>query len=411
MSIFASEFSKMLSNQEDFGLGLKSSIVSIPTGFELMDLSNASKNPENGKVSMGWREGHIISIVGPTGSGKSTLAQILSAAIVRPFKNGSLHIFDAEHAYDLNRSKILYAAGNPALFRDFDEKNLDRKVFLWNENIYLDHIRSYIANLHDLKQSHREELMETFEDPNGDKVEVMAPSVVILDSLASIFSKVRMSGMESAKDAENGDSNAAGMQTAKENNAFFAKILNMLFASNIILVVCNHITTAISMDPRGTPQKSKFPWLKPDEAIKGGSGFWYFSDLFMRIDRGKLITDDERYHVRAHVNRVQIMKSRGHDSGISYPMVFNYTDGGIYDDVLSNAEYLIENGLIHTGKSCSIEGSDEKFSLAQLKAKTKAEPAFAEIIANKVYDLFDERMASSTQDVQQSVDDLNKIKE
>jgi RecA/RadA recombinase len=364
----------------------KSKIVALPTGFDLIDAGNGAYDPVEKKFDAGLREGHIIGVVGYTGSGKSTLAIQLASGIVEPFENGTVIPFDTEKAWHKPRVKALYSKGG-------DEDLLKKWSEKWPEEIknvdtYLDDVLAFIVDLAEFKQAHIEELTETFTDINGDKVSVLAPSVIIIDSLAALFSR---RSAKSVEEEGKGDSNAAAMQTAKENNGFFGKILNTIFASNIFIIVCNHITTAVKTD-QFDHRPAKLQWLRPDENIKGGSGFAYYADTFFRVNPGTKLDPTKDYKIRGFINEVQLIKSRGNESGLSYPMIFDFKNG--YDSLLSNVQFLYNEGKIKAaGPSSSLISHPEfKFTKGNIRDAVIKNPTLEVFIREEVYKVFEGRV-------------------
>jgi len=390
MSKFRSEYLKT-SN-----IGAKGEIVSLPTGLDIIDLSNGAKDPQTGDLHIGMREGHFICFVGDTGTGKSTLAQQMAYGIVQPFQNGLVNVLDLERAYQKPRMKNLYAKGDPELLKRFEEQ-VGNPL---NIDVYLDDIRQMLADTAKFKEEHKADLMETFTDVNGKTVEVMAPTIFLIDSVAAMVSRDRAGTVESGVN----DNNMSHSQQAIENSQFVTKIMNIMFKYNIYVFFCGHITTKVNtnaMDKR----PSAFPWLAPEENLKGGKAVWYFADYMVRIHKGTMLHDPEKdYGIHGFINKIQVLKSRGNDSGISYPLVFELSRG--YDNLLSNVQFLIEQKKIATGTRSYLESMpDIKFTKKTVREVCAQHPELEQAIAEEVYKIFESHMPTIEQDGSQKAED------
>ena len=77
---------------------------------------------------------------------------------------------------------------------------------------------------------------------NGEKVEYLVPTVILVDSLVAMTPKdiqdeTELSGSMSAS------------AIAKTNNAIIKRITNFITDANIIIIIINHITSTIAMGP------------------------------------------------------------------------------------------------------------------------------------------------------------------
>jgi RecA/RadA recombinase len=390
MSKFRSEYLKT-SN-----IGCKGNIVSLPTGLDIIDLSNGAKDPQTGDLHLGMREGHFICFVGDTGTGKSTLAQQMAYGIVQPFENGMVNVLDLERAYQKPRMKNLYAKGDPELLKKFEEQVGDPL----NIDVYLDDIRQMLADTATFKEAHKAELMETFIDANGKKVEVMAPTIFLIDSVAAMVSRDRAATVESGVN----DNNMSHSQQAIENSQFVTKIMNIMFKYNIYVFFCGHITTKVNTNA-ADKRPSAFPWLAPEENLKGGRAVWYFADYMVRIHKGTMLHDPEKdYGIHGFINKIQVLKSRGNDSGISYPLVFELSRG--YDNLLSNVQFLIDNKRILTGTRSYLDSMpDIKFTKKTVREVCKQHPELEQAISEEVLKIFEAHMPSIVSDGSQNAAD------
>lgn len=372
---------------------------SLLTGIDIIDLANGSYDPVRKKFEVGPRPGRMIGVVGFTGSGKSTLINQMVSAITIPFENGSIHVIDSEKAYKYSRMRDLFTMGNPDLISKFEEQFPMENLL--NADTYLDDALGLLNDLYAFKMENAEALMEDYEDVNGDVHKMMPPSVITIDSLAALYSRSASANIESGEE----DSNMNGGRTAKENNAFFSKTLNQCFKANIILAVCNHITTNISTN-RFAPVQAKVPWLKPEENIKGGTGFSFLCDFFVRIHPGSKLSPDKDYKIRGRLNTLEVLKSRGNSSGRSYPLVFDM-DTARYNNILSDVQFLYENGAIESGGKVSRLGGFT-FTKGTVLEKCKKDPALEQAIREATYDVFKKQRS---EDYESGSDALPQIPE
>jgi len=378
-----SEFRKEADKKSD--MQAKENIISIPTGYDIVDMSNAMRDYKTGYIDAGLREGHIVGAAGPSGSGKTTFLHNMAFGIVKKFENATVEDMDAEHSHNYQRMKWLYTHGDESLDAEFEEKVSKP----YNLNIYLDDVNERFHEIYDFKTKHRKELEEEFTTVDGRKQKVMAPTIMFIDSIAALFSRKQAEAIESGEM----DSNMAGSQQAITNNAFFKKTANMAFDANIYLFVIGHINKMVQTGY--TPKPSTIPWLAPDENIPGGSAWIYMADWLARVDKGQALKDPSKdYGIRGYINNFQILKSRGNESGIFYPQVFDFVNG--YSNLLSNVQFLIDNKRIITGpKSYLASMPDIKFNKASIVETCAEHPELEEAISNEVAEIFISRMPKS----------------
>jgi len=358
----------------------------IPTGFTLIDMANGCIDQENGCYEAGLRTGRIFAICGFSGSGKSTIIAQLSFPMIQQFENGDMYWFDAEKAMNSKSRSIQLYCGHdksPELLQKFYDQ-----VRIESEDTYLDDLIEFVKTTHDFKMDHLEELTEEITGYDGKKHKVLAPTIIVVDSLASTFSKASSA---SAEDKGELSANTAGARQAIENNDFIAKSLNMLYAANIMIGFVSHLNTKPAM---GTPQVSKIPFLPPDENIKGGSGSVFYADFSAKIFKGTILHADKDYGFDGFINQIQILKSRSNVAGRKYPLVFDSTHGGVYDNLLSNVQFLYETGDIKAAGPYSVLNScpEIKFTKKTVRDVVAKNPALGEAIEAKVIEIMSGKM-------------------
>ena len=378
----------------------------IPTGFTLIDLANGCIDQENNCFEAGLRTGRIFSVCGFSGSGKSTLIAQLTFPMAKQFENADVFWFDAEKAANGKSRFIQLYCGhdkNPELLQKFYEQ-----VRIESENTYLDNLAEFIKETHDFKMQHLEELTEEIVGYDGKKHQVLAPTIIAVDSLAATFSKASSSKAEDDGELSN---KTAGAQQAIENNDFVHKSLNMLYSVNIMIGLVSHLNTKPTM---GTPEVSKIPFLPPNENIKGGSGPVFDADFSSKIFKGTILHAEKDYGFDGFVNYIQILKSRSNVAGRKYPLVFDSTHGGVYDNLLSNVQFLYETGDIKAAGPYSVLNSlpSVKFTKKTVREVVSQHPELGDAIEAKVIEIMTGKMYHCpivTTDSTVSVEEAQKI--
>lgn len=358
----------------------------IPTGFTLIDMANGCIDQENDCFEAGIRTGRTFAVCGFSGSGKSTLIAQLVFPMVQQFENGEVYWFDAEKAMNSKSRAIQLYCGNdksPELLQ-----RLDEQLRIENEDTYLDKLADFVKTTHDFKMQHLEELTEEITGYDGKKHQVLAPTIIVVDSLASTFSKASSSKAEDDGELSN---KTAGAQQAIENNDFIAKSLNMLYSANIMIGFVSHLNTKPAM---GTPEVSKIPFLPPNENVKGGSGSVFYADYSTKIFKGTILHAEKDYGFDGFINQIQILKSRSNVAGRKYPLVFDSTHGGIYDNLLSNVQFLYETGDIKSAGPYSVLNSmpSIKFTKKTVREVVAQHPELGDAIEAKVVEIMTGKM-------------------
>jgi len=350
---------------------------SVPTGFGVIDLGNGSYDSVSKYLEAGLRTGRYCCVCGLSGTGKSTLVAQIAFNIVKQYENADVFWADEEKSSNKNRLMQLFTLdGTPA--EKFYEKVRYERV-----NITLDDLQTMITETYKFKLEHKEELTETFTAYDGKQHKVLAPTIIVIDSLSATFSK---RALEGAVEEGETDGITDGSRTAIENNSFIAKNLSTCYAANIMIFFCSHINTKVNI--KGPAKPSNCPWLPPEENLKGGSGSIFYSDCGIRINKGSKLTADADYGIDGFINNIQILKSRSFSSGRKYPLVFNARDG--YDAFLSDVQFLYDSRrIVSAGRFSYLDTlPDIKFTKKTVKEVVAKNPELAKGIDAAVRDTF-----------------------
>ena len=228
------------------------------TGLDLLDFKNGKAVfPVESKpyLSLGVVEGTYVMWVGASGSGKSTIALQSAFNIIKPYEQGSVFHFDIENATDKSRVKKITG---------WDMEDINKKYFHKNTGISSESFYQTIKLLHEIKTGAEREtfLSKTGKlDESGNEIEILAPTVIILDSLPmlvpqNIANEEELSGQMSQT------------SVARVNASVFRRILPLLKEANLILYVINHITTKVEINPM-MHSKPQVNFLKQGEELPG----------------------------------------------------------------------------------------------------------------------------------------------
>ena len=366
-------------------LGTEAFSPSYKTGLDLLDYRNGRM--EGNETVLGISGGKILSVVGKSGSGKSSLAYKIAGTIIKSHEEAQGIHLDYERAG--NKARIAKMTGI-----DMNLIHAESDVYTYlNSNISSETLYQLVKAIYDLKMSKDNKADFTItETYNGQKVEYMIPTVIIVDSLVtmtptSIQEEDELSGSMSAS------------AIAKTNNAIFKRITNFITDANITIITINHVTQTIAM---GMPTKPALNFLKQDESLPGGSSAIFLSDTLLKLETGSKLEEDKDYGIKGFTVNAHYVKSRSNAAGRKMTLVFDQENG--FDNLLTNVHYLRENKLLlGSGHGYFIETMpDKKFKLKNVKEMYETDEEFRQGFDEYIMTLYSEFLSSKAEDEEEA---------
>jgi RecA/RadA recombinase len=315
-----------------------------PTGIDLFDYRNG--RIEMGVHKLGVDGGKIVTIIGKSGVGKSTAAIQMAAKVVEPFENGQIIHLDYERAT------------TPARFQQVTRWTKDlmkRKYISLSRGIYSETLYKMVKATAKLKVENFESLkIDTGEkDDNGKPIYMLPPTVVLVDSWATMVPK------DIAEEEELSGSMAASA-IAKANNAIVKRIMGALEEANIVLFIVNHITQKIEIGPVKTQAQLNF--LKQDESIPGGTSCVYLANTLLKLQASSKLDPEKDFGIKGFKSIGELIKSRSNEAGNKFTLVYSQSEG--YHNVLTNFQLLKDLGYLKgNGRAYYYDAApDEKFT-------------------------------------------------
>lgn len=375
-SLLVKQFREATAKMKDVNMSNEGSFdVCYPTGFLNFDFLNGAIVKVNDGVrefsyySAGIPDGSLVMCAGRSGSGKTTFAIQTAANIVRPFENSCIFHDDIEGGSTANRRKTLTG---------FTDEEMENKYIYRNSGINAENFYARIKMIYDLKMNNPQEyLYDTgLLDPQGKKIIKMVPTVCILDSLALL-----MPGKFTEEEELSGQMSATA--AAKTNSSSFKRLVQMLKPANIILIIINHITTKIEINPM-MHTKGQLSFLKQGEELPGGRTVNYLANVFLRFDDNTKLKESEAFGFSGNMTDITLVKSRNSRAGQSCTVVFDQVNG--FDPDLSLFVMLKNTGHIKgAGAYLYIDDhSDIKFSQKSFKETLAESEALQEYFADAV---------------------------
>ena len=243
------------------------SVISYKTGFPVLDyylgyrvnvFDNDQKLIES-YPSIGITAGSYIEFIGKPSTSKTTTAVQIAANIVRSFDSGSVIHFDLEQA--MNYSRI----GTLTHFTMQEMK--DGKYILRQEKTTLEDMKKPIIDVYRQKMNNPKDFKYKTGKKNefGDEIELFVPTVIILDSIATITMGFNENDKKELQKLEEIGSQTDRMRLTGEIGRFFNEILPYLRTANISLIAINQIKTNPGMGIVKSP--AEILYLKQDEAF------------------------------------------------------------------------------------------------------------------------------------------------
>lgn len=220
------------------------STISYSTGFPVLDYSlgyNVNVHNSDGEYqysypSVGITAGSYVLFIGKPSTSKTAAAIKIATNIVRKFDNGLVIHFDLEQA--LNYTRVQALSRMP-----MDE--IERKYVIRQEDNTLERMKATIMRLYRQKIDNRNEYeYDTgLKNEFGDEIIALAPTVIILDSIATITMSIDGSGEKALAELEEISTQTDRLRLTGEIGRFFNEILPYLRKANITLIAINQIKT------------------------------------------------------------------------------------------------------------------------------------------------------------------------
>jgi RecA/RadA recombinase len=330
----------------------------------------------------GLSSGRIAMIIGKSGTGKSTLALQMGVNIIKKYENGLMYVFDFEQNNTKERIRMVTGVS---------EDYYDKHISIQRNGITTESLLRTLSKIKELKLKNKDELLVDNEngikDKDGNIIQVLPPTVVIVDSLAMMLPEDNLAEEEI-------QGSMAATSIAKVNSQFFKKALSICQAANIILIEINHITQQISIGV--TPPSAQVNYLKQDEAISGGKAALYVVDTLVKLTVSTKLEEDKLYGIKGFEVKAEICKSRHAPAGRSVNMIYDQLNG--FSDELSLLDFMKSNGLLKgNGMAYYIDGYDTvKFRLSNFRTKLTENPEFKEYFFKKAEELLKGRIKESS---------------
>lgn len=346
------------------------STVSYSTGFPTLDYSLGYKvnvPDEDGNIiesypSVGITAGSYVLLIGKSGTAKTATAISIASNIVRKFDNGSVIHFDLEQALQYSRIQ--------ALSKFSTQEIKDGKYILRKERCSLEDMKASIMQIYREKVANPETYKYKTGKKNefGEEIEIYEPTVVILDSIATISVKHEGNDKKTIEKMEEVSSQTERMQLTAKIGRFFSELLPYLTEANITLIAINHIKVNPQMGIVKTA--ADILGLKQDETLPGGKAPQYYANILLRFETaGK----SSAFKVEEHgfggfPLTVEVIKSRVSKSLTKTTLVYDSNRG--VDMIRSTVEFLKENGRVGGNKNgyyfLSDEKKEHKFTLVDM---------------------------------------------
>jgi KaiC/GvpD/RAD55 family RecA-like ATPase len=193
----------------------------ISTGFQMIDFMGAGRDAESNEIDYGMPFGKQILIIGKSGTGKTTLAIQIGWNIVEPFENGSIVHLDFERSSKRNRIRTILGI-DEATFNE-------RYLHLNDSDLCAEVLYEQVKAIAKLKLDNRDKLLVDYETPLGETIQILPPTVIIVDSVATMMSK-------NITDEDELSGQMSGSAQARQNNSIYKRIPGDLLEANIILI-------------------------------------------------------------------------------------------------------------------------------------------------------------------------------
>ena len=177
--------------------------------------------------SLGVKDGSIVEIVGKSSTAKTTMAIQIASNIVRKYEQGVVIHYDIERAMNYTRIASLSRFTMPQISSG--------KYILRREYTTIQDIKRSIAGIYMEKTSNPDKYIvkENIKNEFNKTTEMFAPTVCVIDSIASLLSDINENTKDGRERLEDVSTQTDQMRRAAEIGIFFYEIMPMLSSDNI----------------------------------------------------------------------------------------------------------------------------------------------------------------------------------
>lgn len=325
----------------------------------MLNVYDENDNITESYPCLGFNGGCNILTIGKSSTAKTSVDLFIAAMITKKYENGLIIHYDLEQAMNFTRAKNM---------THFTIKEMKEKYVLRQMNTTIEDIKKMIMELYKEKTSNPKEYMYTSDkkDEFGNPIVMYQPTVIIIDSIPSLSTKLSETDKKDWAKLEEITSQTDRMRMTGEVGRFYTDILPYLRAANIIVMSINHI----KVNPQMGIVKSaaELLYLKQDEALPGGKTPVYLSHYMLKhvaVGSGKLTLEDDG--IDGFLIKIEIIKSRSNQAGQSVTIVYDKVKG--VSPIRTCIQFAKDNGLIGGNRNAMyfINNKDEKFRLRDVE--------------------------------------------
>lgn len=372
-------------NDKDGKFDCNASVISYKTGFPVLDyylgykvnVYDDNENIIESYPAVGIPAGSFILFAGKPSSSKTTTAVQIASNIVRPFDNGTVLHFDIEQAMNYTRIQAL---------SKFPMHDMDAgKYILRQGNTSIDEVYNTIMELYFEKTKNPEKYMYKTGKLNefGKEIELFEPTVVILDSIASLSMYYDENDKKDMKTISELEGNTYANRLARDISQFCTKLLPRLRSANIILIAINQIKT--KLDTGVFKSAPAFMYMKQDETLPGGWAPQFYAHIMLKFvaeSSEKFNLEDDGFD--GFGVSIAVLKSRTNQAGKACHMVYDKVRG--IDSIRSTLRFAKDEGLLNGNKNKSyfLDMKDKSFSMTNVNAEFKDRPELYKLMYDVV---------------------------
>ena len=372
------------------------SVISYKTGFPVLDyylgyrvnvFDEKTNELTTSYPCIGITAGCFIEFIGKPSTSKTTTAVQVAANIVRKFDNGSVIHFDLEQAMNYTRIQTLTKFS-------ISELN-DGKYILRQEKNTLEDMKETIIKLSIEKENNKELYRYKTGKVNefGEEIELYEPTVIILDSIASITNGLNMNVKKDVEKMQEIGTQTDRMRLTGEIGRFFNEILPYLRTYNIILIAINQIKTNPNMGVVKSP--AEILYLSKDEALPGGRAPQFLAHILIKF----VAVGSEKYTYDEHGFdgfgvKLNIVKSRTNQAGQTFPLIYDKVRG--MDSLRSSVHYAKEIGILGGNKNGYYLNGDKehKFTLKDMHKDFRENRELYKVLYGNIIPVLENRLST-----------------